>query len=242
MRTRSPGSICGVIRVVELFPVRCFPDTDADPATLPGGNWLASHQRSATLHRRLARWSLFGNVESPSLQFLCQLRFLSDTGCLVTGALASVCWILCNLFLWEESSFQPHCRSRRWQSMNWQVIDQVALKYISQAKNAFFIRLISLEFEMDSRSVLHHHYQKCSAPQISNTWLFWCISQLAADNPQSYKSSEVNGFMSCASVPTRTWLPPVAICQAAQNRVSRYLLGVLLFPSPWSGNTPLGGH
>lgn len=102
MRTCSSGSICGV-RVVELFAVRCFPGTDADPATLPGGNWFASHQRSATLHRWLARWSLFGNVESPSLQFLCQLRFLSDTGCPVTGALASGSRILYNLFLWGKT-------------------------------------------------------------------------------------------------------------------------------------------
>lgn len=29
-----------------------------------------------------------------------------------------------------------------------------------------------------------------------NTWLFWCISQLAASNPQSRMSSEVNGFAS----------------------------------------------
>lgn len=80
VRTRYAGSIWGV-RVVELLPVRCFPGTDADLATLPGGNWLVSHQRSVTLHRWLVRWSLFGNVQSPSPKFLCQLRFLSDTRC-----------------------------------------------------------------------------------------------------------------------------------------------------------------
>ena len=56
----------------------------------PEETGLASHQRSATLYRLVARWSLFGNVQSPSLQFVCQLRVLSDSVCPVTGALASL--------------------------------------------------------------------------------------------------------------------------------------------------------
>lgn len=64
-------------------------------------------------------------------------------------------------------------------------------------QNTFVILLISLDFEMRNHALSYVITARSALPLKSlNTWLFWCISQLAASNPQSCMSSEVNGFVS----------------------------------------------
>lgn len=186
VRTCSAGSICRV-RVVESFLVSCFLCTDADPATLPGGNWLTSHQRSATLHCWLEHWSVFGNVGSPSLQFLCQLRFLSDTGALWLVAIG-YCFLAgsCSLGFCTICFFENKVMNRCFSNDQF-IVDVISAGYFHPVIFSWLWKGIMLCLTSSPPSVL---------PLKSlNTWLLWCISQLAAGNPQSCMSSEVNGFV-----------------------------------------------
>lgn len=51
-----------------------------------------------------------------------------------------------------------------------------------------------------------------------NTWLSWCISQLAAGNPQSCMSSEVNGILSCSL--SAYWKMAALGCNVPGHRTS----------------------
>lgn len=110
-----------------------------------------------------------GMLRAPSLQFLCQLRFRSDTGPRVT---APGSWILYNLFLWGEScalsfkSAQPHCWS--WLLPKFEAVCYGSCEiYVPTCPGKCFILFISFGFEMESRFVLRHRCRKCSGPKIS---------------------------------------------------------------------------
>lgn len=78
-------------------------------------------------------------------------------------------WLLYNRVLISTPATSPELVVPKFKVASWSISGEAYLPAWpgEKKKKAFFILLISLDIEMESRSVLRHRCQKCSAPKIS---------------------------------------------------------------------------
>lgn len=77
-------------------------------------------------------------------------------------------WLLYNCVLISRPATSSEPVVPKFKVASWSISGEVCLPaWPGEKKKAFFILLISFDTEMESRSVLRHHCQKCSAPKIS---------------------------------------------------------------------------